>query len=95
MIRPNEPGQATTIDQRIAAMIYACIIRASERIGGETGHHVGNRADQIQPGLNEFATAFDLAGITLGTVENDRPEEDGSNYTLTTTTLTRYGSVIT
>lgn len=43
MMRPNEPGQATTIDQRLAAMIYACIIRASERIRGETGHHVGNR----------------------------------------------------
>lgn len=70
MLPPNEPRQANTIDQRLAAMIYACIIRASERIGGETGHHVGNRADQIQPGLNEFATAFDLSGITIGTVEN-------------------------
>lgn len=77
MMHPDEPGQATKIDQGLAAMIYACIIRASQRIVDETGLNAGNwdtfSVDQIQAGLNEFATAFELGGITLGTIENDRP----------------------
>lgn len=64
MIRPNEPGQATTLDQRLAAMIYACIVRASERIGGETGHHVGNRdtfsADQMLIKYNQVSMNLQL-----------------------------------